>query len=225
MAREFTAGVVLFDEDFDLPPPPQPSLEPEVIEPVFSAVELAAAREEAARDSREEALAEVEVSTKAEARHALSLIAAQIEAARAEANSLAEQSSEAIARLLLDCFAAALPALSARHGAAEVAAVMRTVLPALRREQTITVRINPHIVEAMTLEIAALDADVAPKVKIIPTDALAVDDVRIAWEGGDAVRDMKSLWSRIENILAPAGLLNNVHSNVGHTQKEHALVD
>ena len=81
-------------------------------------------------------------------------IAEQLAAARAEAAAVAEQSSEAIARLLLDCFATAFPALSARHGASEVAAVMHLVLPALHREPKITVRINPHLIAAMTEEIA-----------------------------------------------------------------------
>ena len=72
----------------------------------------------------------------ATAGRALAEIAAQIAAARAEAASIAEQSAEAIARLLLDCFAAAFPALSARHGPGEVAAVLRDdfARPASRTE-------------------------------------------------------------------------------------------
>ena len=53
------SGVLLFDEDFDLPPR---SAEPEVIEPAYSAAELAAAREEAAQEGRDRALAEADAS-------------------------------------------------------------------------------------------------------------------------------------------------------------------
>ena len=57
-------------------------------------------------------------------------IAAQFAAnAEAAAASIAEQSAEAIARLLLDSLAAAFPALCARYGEAEVRAIVRAVLP------------------------------------------------------------------------------------------------
>src|ERR1035438_8015475 len=105
------SGVLLFDEDFDLPPP---SPEPEMIQPVFTAAELMAAREEAAREGRDSALAEADASGSAASWRALTEIAARMEAAREEAASIAEQSAEAIARLLLDCFATAFPALSTR---------------------------------------------------------------------------------------------------------------
>jgi flagellar biosynthesis/type III secretory pathway protein FliH len=210
-------GVLLFDEDFDLPPA-RP--EPEVIQPVFTAAELLAAREEAARDGRDRALAEAKESARAAISRTLAEIAAQLTAARAEAASIAEQSAEAIARLLLDCFATAFPALSARHGAGELAAVLREILPVLHREPRITVRINPHLVPAMTEEIHALDADLAARVRLLPTDGVVHGDARVTWEHGAAIRDTVSLWSQIESILAPAGLLS-----IKQTAKEHELVE
>jgi len=208
-------GVVLFDEDFDLPPQ---QIEPEVIEPVFSAAELTAAREEAERDGHDAALAEAETSARKMASQALTAIAAQMETARAEATSIAEQSSEAVARLLIDCFATAFPALSARYGPNEVSAVLRAILPALHREPKITVRVNPHGLDALTEQINALDAELAAKVRLIPTDAVPVGDARVTWENGGAVRDTASLWSQIENILASAGMLNT-----RQTTKEYAF--
>jgi flagellar assembly protein FliH len=210
-------GVVLFDEDFDLPRRP---VEPEVIQPLFTAAELIAAREEAAQESRDRTLAEVETSARATAARTLAEIASQITAARQEALSIAEQTAEAIARLLLDCFATVLPALSAQHGAGELVAVLHEILPALHREPKITVRINPHLVPAITEELNSLDADLAARVRLVPTDAVAQGDARITWEHGAAVRDTASLWKQIESILAPAGLLNGKQ-----TAKEHALVE
>jgi flagellar biosynthesis/type III secretory pathway protein FliH len=213
------SGVLLFDEDFDLPPPSR-GLEPEVIEPLFTLAELKAAREEAAHESREAAISEAGSFAHAAASQALTAIATQITAARAEAAAIAEQSSEAVVRLLLDCFATAFPALSVRHGAGEAAAMLREVLPTLHREPKITVRINPHIVAAITEEIQSLDADLAAHVTLIPTDAMAQGDVRATWENGTAARDTVSLWNQIEAILAPAGLLNTKH-----TVKEPELVE
>jgi flagellar biosynthesis/type III secretory pathway protein FliH len=219
------SGVLLFDEDFDLPPALPAPPEPEIIEPSFSAFELSEARDEATLAGRDAALTELNASAQAAARRALTTIAEQIEAARAEVSAIAEQSAEAIARLLLDCFATAFPALSARHGPAEVAAVLRQVLPALRHEPRITIRLNPHIVEAMTEEIKALDPDLAAHVRLVPTDALTQDDVRIDWHNGAAARDTRTLWSQIENILAPTGLLTAAGSpKTETTVKEHELV-
>jgi flagellar assembly protein FliH len=221
MAQGFSSagasGVLLFDEDFDLPAKPP---EPEVIDPVFTAAELMAAREEAAQESRDRTIAEADGSARIASSRALAEIAAQITAAREEAATVAEQSAEAIARLLLDCFAAAFPALSARHGPREVRAVLREILPALHREPKITVRVNPHLVPSMTEELRSLDADLVARVRLLPTDSVAVGDVRVTWENGAAIRDTASLWSQIESVLAPAGLLNHEP-----TAKEHELVE
>jgi flagellar biosynthesis/type III secretory pathway protein FliH len=220
MAHAFSSrgsGVLLFDEDFDLPSSPP---EPEVIQPLFTAAELMAARDEAARDSHDSAVAEADASARVSTSRALVEIAAQLTAARADAASIAEQSAEAIARLLLDCFAAAFPALSARHGAGELAAMLREILPALHREPKITVRISPHLMPSMTEEIHGLDADLAARVRLIPTDAVAPGDARVTWENGAATRSSVSLWKQIESILAPAGLLN-----AKQTVKEHELVE
>jgi hypothetical protein len=211
------AGVLLFDEDFDLPPR---SDEPEVIEPVFSAAELNAAREEAARNGRDAALAEIDASEHAAARRALTAIATELGAVRAEADAHAEQSADAIAGLLLRCFATAFPALSKRHGPGETAAVVRAILPAMRREPNIAVRVSPHLVTAMTEELQSLDADLASRVRVIPTDALDLGDVRVSWEHGGAIRDTNLLWIQIENILTQTGLMN-----AQQTAKERELVE
>lgn len=217
MAPTFASGVLLFDEDFDLPAKPP---EPEVIEPVFTAAELIAAREEAAQDSRDRALAEVESTARAASNRALAEIAAQITAARDQAASIAEQSAEAIARLLLDCFATAFPALSARHGPGELAAMLHQILPALQHEPKITVRVHPHLVPGMTEELQSLDADLVARVRLIAADGVAMGDARVTWDHGAATRNAASLWNQIESILAPAGLLS-----AKQTAKEHELVE
>jgi len=209
----FGSGVLLFDDDFDIPPRPS---EPEVIEPLFTAAELFAARNEAGRESRAATLAEIDATGRAAACLALTEIASQMVAARADAVSIAEQSSEAIARLLLDCFAATLPALSARHGPDEIAAVLRQILPILHSEPKIVVRVNPDLVAALTEEFLSHDGDLAARVRLLPAGTVALGDARINWENGSATRDTAALWTQIENILAPAGLLNARPTTKGH---------
>ena len=230
-ARTYNAGAAarsggaLFDEDFDRPPAPPPPPEPEVVEPAFSAAELETAREAAHREGRDAAQTEFECSAKAAAGKALADISAQIAAAREDAAAIAEDAAAAMARLLMDCFATSFPSLCARHGKAEAAAILREILPALRREPKISVRVNTHIAAEMTAEIDALDPDLAGKVRLIPTDAIAMGDVKIAWEHGDANRDTAALWRQIEDILAPAGLLTTETAKTNRTAKEPALVE
>ena len=201
------AAILLFDDDFDQPAASPMPPEPEIIEPVFTAAELEAAREEAAREAREAALAEAGATSRGAAREALASIAAAMTAASEEAAALAEETASSLAGLLLACFAAAFPALSARHGPEEAAAVVRQVLPALHREPKVTIRVNPRLAGFVVAEIEASDPDLAARVRIVPTEAMAVGDTRIAWDNGAATRDTKAVWERIESILSPAGLL------------------
>ena len=199
---------MLFDEDFDLPPPSERALEPEVIEPLFTLSQLRSARDDAARESREATLAEINGFASTAASRALVTIAEEIVTARAEATSFLEQSAEAIVSLLLTCFATAFPALCARHGAGETTALLREILSSLHHEPKITIHVNPHIAAAMVQAIEALDADLAIHVRLVPTDTVTLGDARIAWENGSATRDALALWNQIESILVPAGLLN-----------------
>jgi flagellar biosynthesis/type III secretory pathway protein FliH len=195
---------VLFEEDFDRP---TSMAEPEVIEPTFSAAEMASAREDAWRDGRDAGVAEVAASDAAAARHAVELIAAELTAARDTAATLADQSAEAIARLLLASLAAIFPTLCVNHGEAEVLTLVRVVLPGLAQEPVITVRINPCNAPGVAREVARLDPNLATRVQITEDDAMPPGDVRIDWRNGGAVRDATALWEQVAAVLVPAGLL------------------
>lgn len=199
---------VLFEEDFDLPPPAEePPPQPEVIEPVFSAAELQVAREEAGREADQRARAEVAAAQAASAQASLAAIADQLGHAAAESRAAREDAAEAIAQLVLAGFAAAFPALSRRHGEVEVRAVLQRILPALGSEPKVTIRVAPALLGAVRNELARLDPDIAEMMQVIPFETLSPGDVRVHWHSGQAVRDSAKLWEEIEAILAPAGLL------------------
>ena len=208
----------IFNEDFDRPTAPAPPPVPTPSEPVYSAADLQMARAEALRDGHAAGLAEADGVTAALARHALLTIAESLDAAKAEATGIAEETAEAIAQLLMDAFAAAFPALCVRHAEAELRAIMRAVLPRLHEEPSIVVRASPHVTDALTDEIAAIDPDLLDRVRVIPTDAVPEGDVRIAWRAGNVRRDTAGLWNEIENVLAPAGLLGRTRRTVKETE-------
>ncbi len=107
----------------------------------------------------------------------------------------------------MGAFAAAFPALSARHAQAELCAVIRAVLPGLREEPRVIVRVAPSTVDAITSEMARHGADWADRLRIEPSETLPPGDVSITWRAGSATRDTAAIWNEIESILAPAGLL------------------
>jgi len=199
-------AALLFADDFDLPPEPA---EPEAIEPVFSAAEIAEAREAGWRDGHASTLAEAAASDTAAVRQTIEAIAAEFAALRETAAAQAGEAAEAIARLLLDSLAAVLPALCAQHGEAEMQALVRAVLPALSQEPEVTVRVGAESVEAISQEIAKCDPDLASRVRVVPCGTLPVGDVRITWRNGSATRDASALWQQVAAILMPAGLLNS----------------
>jgi flagellar biosynthesis/type III secretory pathway protein FliH len=194
----------LFAEDFDRP---ETAPEPEAIEPVYSAGDLAAAREAAWQDGREAGLKAAAASDAAATHRATQALVEQFAAECDAAASRAEQSAETIARLLLDSLAATFPALCARYGDAEVRSIVRSVLPALSQEPTVTVRAHPRTARAVRQEIARLDPDIAAHIETVECDAMLPGDVRIAWRNGSATRDAAALWQQVAEILAPAGLL------------------
>ena len=213
-----TWNSAIFHEDFDRPQPPKPPPDPVPAEPVYTEADLQMVRTEALRDGHAAGLAEADGITAALARHALLTIAENLNAARADATGIAEEAAETIACLLMDAFAAAFPALCARHAEAELRAIVRSVLPRLHDEPAITVRASPHVTDALTEEIAAIDPSLLDRVRIIATDAVPEGDVRIAWRAGNARRDTAGLWAEIENVLAPAGLLTPTRLTVRETE-------
>jgi hypothetical protein len=198
---------VLFAEDFDLPGPEHPAAEPEVIEPVFGLAQMeagkAAAFDEGFLAGRAALLAEDAVRL----RQAVDALSAELAAAQEAARLTGEQAAEEIARLLLASLGAVMPMLCACHGEAEAAAVARAVLPALNGEPEITIRVSPHTGPALLAEIGRIDPDLVARVRMVPTDAMKLGDLRIVWRDGMAIRDGAALWREVAAILLPQGLL------------------
>ncbi|CAH2600387.1 conserved protein of unknown function [Rhodovastum atsumiense] len=205
-AEDFDApsGITVLD-DPPAPPPPAPPAPPPP--PAITAEDLAAAREEAYAEGHRTGLAQAAADRAEITRQMLTLIAERLDGAQAEAGRVAAESAEAVARLLMGTLMTMLPALCARHGAAEVAAVVRAVLPALTREPRVTIRLSPHLVQDIERELAALDPELQGRVTLTASEAVPPGDVRITWHDGAAIRDSASLLQAASAALAPLGLL------------------
>jgi flagellar assembly protein FliH len=200
---------ILFAEDFDALPGVTVLDDADESEPspVFTEAELAAARADAYAEGHRNGLAQAAADRAEVTRQMLGTIAERLDGAGAEAARVAEDSADAVARLLLGTLATMLPALCARHGAAEGAALTRAVLPALAREPRVTIRVSPHVVRVVEQELDRLDPELHARVSLAPADAVAPGDVRIAWQDGAAIRDAAALWRKVAETLAPLDLL------------------
>lgn len=196
-------GPGLAYEDFDRP---QPTLEPEVIEPSFSLAEVEAARTEGIQEGRKAATAEAQEADHATIRQMLTALATQLANARDMLEDHAEQSATAIAQLLLHSLGAMMPQLARRYGEAELKALVRTILPGLFREPAATVRLNPRHAAAIADEIERFDPDIAARIQVLPTETIPPGDLRIAWNNGGAIRDGAALWEQVVETLGLADL-------------------
>ena len=201
-------GLVLFAEDFDTAPNSRAVPAPEIIEPSFTPADLEAARQQAWQAGHAAAAASAEQVDSASVRDAIAAIAASLADARTEAAAVAQQAAAELARLLLDSFAAVLPALSARHGEAELRSLLRTLLPALSQEPSVSIRIHPQHAAMVRQEIERLDPELAANLRIVASDAMQPGDIRVTWRGGQAARDVAAFWAQVAEALAPAGLLS-----------------
>ena len=199
---------VLYAEDFDDIGNPgaagsEPLPEPEIIEPVFTAAELDAARAEAMQAGR----AEAEHGLAGSSNRLLVLVAEGVAEARAGAREAAEAVADGVACCMLSALAACLPVLCEKHGPAELRAFIRALLPALSDEPRITIRVHPDMSEVIRGEIGRLDSEIGERVRVLPVDEMAPGDARVTWGDGSAVRDTARARLAFEEGLAELGLL------------------
>lgn len=213
-----TRGLVLFAEDFDLPPQPVAAPEPEIIEPTFTKAELETACRQAWEAGQDAAAATFTESNATEIRNALVAISAGMAEARAQAAATAQQAADELARLLFDCFAAAFPSLCAAYGEVELRDLVRALLPALRQERSLTIHVNPAHATGIRSEIERADPNLAARMNVVACDTIQPGDIRIVWSAGQATRDAAALWKQIVEVLAPAGLA----SYAAAKEPEHA---
>lgn len=201
-------------EDFDDDPPTleaaadEPAEDEPFAPPPPDADEIAASRDAAYAAGRRDERAEIATERSIALDRTLASMAGQLRDAGREASAVAEAAAEETARLLLRVLAAMMPALCARHGAADAVALVRAVVPALLHEPRVTIRVNPHVRDAVAAELARVAPDWADRIALVATDAMAPGDARVAWDNGTASRDVAELWDQVIARLAPLGLLD-----------------
>jgi flagellar assembly protein FliH len=205
--RSPSAAGILFAEDFDNPAeaPAQPELEPEPeAEPVFSASDLEAARASgheagfsAARCDAESLRADLNVA-------ALQSLADAMAATRKEAADIAEQRAQALSGAIMAVLQAALPKVTEAHAQTELTAVLHALLPGLRAEPVLRVRVHPDLEACVRAAWKTVSRDEpSGELQLTADPDMVRGDVRLAWADGRAMRNTAEVWERIREALAP----------------------
>ena len=201
---------ILYAEDFDDPhlaPLPEAAPSP----PSFTLDDLEAARQMARIDAVRAARAEWEGSALHDRTKSLVAIASALAGAQRQADALADTVADGVARAILSVVAGLLPSLCARHGGAEVRALLRHLLPTLAQQPRIAVRVNSGVLEGVREDLALLDEDLAACV-LLTGAPLPPGDARVAWTDGSLVRDQAAIRVAVSAALTELGLLESVAS-------------
>lgn len=205
----------LFAEDFDAPGSgvelldDMPDAEPaHKAAPDLQAEAVAAARAEAYADGFRAGLAQVAQDRIDVARRTLGLIAERMADAGTAAREHGEAAAFEIARLLLGAIGTVFPLLAARHGGAEIAALVRILEPTLTTQPRVTIRVGPQMVADVEAELGRLDPEQLENIRLLPTDGMAPGDARITWNEGGATRDGGALWRSVAEVMAAHGLMD-----------------
>ncbi len=151
-------------------------------------------------------------------RRALDAIAGGMAGAEAGFHHATERAAGALGAVLLASLAAVLPALCARHGAAEIAAMAQAIAPALHRKPDVTVEVHPAILPALDAALAKMPVAHRRRMLLTPAAGLAPGDARLSWTDGDATghahRDAAATWARVQAVLAESGVaFHDTHIN------------
>jgi len=196
---------ILYAEDFDDPQPPS-TPEPEPPPRSYTPAELEAAPHSAGADAVRAARAEWDQSALHDRTQSLSAIAAALAGSQHEARLLAETVADGAVRTILSVLDGLLPDLCARHGAAEVRALLRHLLPTLSQQPRVAVRVSTAVIDSVRNDLALLDDDVAASI-VLTTAALLPGDARVTWTDGSLVRDETAIRAAIASALTELGLL------------------
>ena len=119
--------------------------------------------------------------------------------------------AEATVTTILSIVTGLLPHFSQEHGAEEVRALLGRLLPTIRSQTRIHVRVHPDLVATMQGDVAELEPDLAALIDITAAP-LERGDVKVTWENGSMVRDTRKIMQAIQDALGQLGLQQPVEA-------------
>lgn len=195
----------LFDRRFDSAAKLEAEASPEPPPPVFSLDDLEQARAEGAAQGRAAALAEANAQIQAERcrDQTLLAIAEHLSALHGELKAAADRAGRDAVRVAETLVRKLLPDLYARHGSAEIEALVTTTLAQLPSDHSIGIRVAPSLLAELAplLQLRAEERGLAEPLRVSADAAIAVGDCAIDWAGGGLLRDHASLWRDVTALI------------------------
>lgn len=197
---------ILYAEDFD-----EPQSQPEPAEPVPDAVDppppaltqadldqacvaaVAAARRDWENDAQQLRI------------DLLGAVSRALIDAREASEQIASATAEALATTMLAMLSGAMPQFCNQHGPAEVRALLGYLLPTLRSEPRLLVRVHPDLVPELKREFLDLHAGTGGTLTVLPA-TIEPGDVNIEWENGTLSRDTSQILQAMQDALGQLGL-------------------
>ncbi len=198
----------LFDTSFDAgrrpEPEPEPETPPEPPPPTFSEAELAAARNEAFAQGKQEGLAEAAAGLEQAIADGVAALATQVDSLiGAQTEHEARQQSQAI-ETAVQVVRKLFPRIAEARALPEIEAVIAECLGHLSDEPRVVVRIADPLIDPLRERLSSLAArsGFEGKVVLISDDTLEASSVRVEWAAGGAERDTAQIWQEIEEVIA-----------------------
>ena len=198
----------LFETCFDGPEAGDPQFRGEegAEAPVFTEAELEQARAEALAAGREQGFRDAAASLEQAIAGTLDAIAGRfaelMEGAKRDSRRRDSEALAAAMTVLRKMF----PALSGRHGLAEIEALVAECLERLREEPRLVIRVADQMLDPLRerLDGLAERCSYEGRIVLMADEALEAGDGRVEWADGGAERDSGRLWRQIDGILARA---------------------
>ena len=206
-----TAFGILYAEDFDNPSEQdngssdEPAAEPTV--PVITQADVDAACAAAVRAARSEwQLGEEQMRLKA-----IETLGPVLAGIRTDTEQAAIAVAEATVTTIISIVTGLLPHYSRKHGAAEVRALLDRLLPTIRSQTRVNVRVHSDLVAVIQCDVAELEPDLAAMIDVAAAP-IESGDVKVSWENGSMARDSRKIMQAIEDALGQLGLQQPVEA-------------
>ena len=136
---------------------------------------------------------------------ALTSLGPVLAAIRDDAEQSAIAVTEATVSTILSIVTGILPHFSREHGATEVRALLGRLLPTIRSQTRVNVRVHADLVAVLQRDVAELEPDLAAMIDVVAAP-MERGDVKVSWENGSMTRDTRKIVQAVEDVLGQLGL-------------------
>lgn len=180
------------------PPPP----------PTFTEEELAAARDEAFQQGREQGIREAAEGLDKAILDTLTTVGERLtDVLQDQANVEADARDDAV-KVGLAVARKLFPDLNEKGGLAEVERIIAQAMTMALGDATLVIRVNDQLMDPLKARLETLKTQIMFRggIALESRDDIPVGDCRIDWANGGAIRDTAAIWQAIDGVLERNGL-------------------